>query len=236
MNQKEETNQKILELMNQDDSLSEEEVQLFKSLIFKCDLTVQNKNNLTPLMYTLLFNKTKNLDLTKEQWNYLLEHSNLTKQDNNGWTPLMYAFTYNQEKNLHFTKEQFDYLIKNSDLRQQNNFDWTPLLFALEYNQKQNSQLTKKQFQILYETLTKEQQQTTFKFFIDIYIYKSNEYKEEMNLLLYDLQFQPSIETIEWLKNCRLKSIIKMIEKRDVFFQLHQEIKFVENKKNSTKI
>jgi hypothetical protein len=43
MNQ-EEANQKMLKIMNKEDSLSEEEIQLFKKLIYQCDLSIFKKN------------------------------------------------------------------------------------------------------------------------------------------------------------------------------------------------
>jgi hypothetical protein len=55
---KEETNQKITELMDKDKLLSDEEIQLFLELIYEYDLRIQNIYRQTPLMFTLLFNQS----------------------------------------------------------------------------------------------------------------------------------------------------------------------------------
>jgi ankyrin repeat protein len=226
---KEEANQKILKMMNKDDSLSEDESQLFKKLIYHCNLNTENEHGWTPLMYTLLFNKTKNLHLAKEQLGYLIKHSDLTIQSKDGWTPLMYALRYNQYEKLNFTKEQFDYFIEHSDLTIQSQDGWIPLMFAFKYNQSENLQITKKQFQVMYDALNKEQQQNTFKVLIVVNHKYSHQYVEEINRLLYDLQFQPNEETNIWLQENQYPDILPMIEKRDLLFQLNKNIRFVEN-------
>jgi ankyrin repeat protein len=196
---KKEANQKMIKIMNKKTLLSKEEIQLFKELIYQCDLTQQNQNN---------------------------------------WTPLIFSLFYNQEQNLHLTQEQFNYLIQNSNLKQQDNDDWTPLMFALFYNQEQNLQLTKHQFQTMYDVLNEEQQQSTFQKFIDEKNYNNQQYLEEINLLLYDYQFQPNEQTIDWLQENKYQDILQMIEKRNLFFKLYQNIKQMDNhqKINSMKI
>jgi ankyrin repeat protein len=164
---KEEANQKMIEIMNEDDLLSKKEIQLFKELMVQCDLTIQDKNwKNTPLMFVFSNNIDKNLHLTQKQLSYLIQNSNLTQQDKDGWTSLIFALYFNDNQNLHLTTEQWDYLIQNSDLQQQDKDGWTPFTYALFFNQSQNLDLTKEQFQTMYDALMEEQQQSTFQKFI----------------------------------------------------------------------
>jgi hypothetical protein len=226
---KEEANQQILKIMNYEFSLSEKENKLFEELIFQCDLTVQNNMGHNPLMYALYYHQKQNLHFNKEQWNYLIENSDLTQQAKNGRTLLFYALYYHQKQNLHFNKEQWNYLIENSDLTQQAKNGRTLLFYAFYYHQKQNLQLTKNQFQTMYNALSKEQQQNIFQNLIKINHNNNHQYVEEINRLLYDLQFQPNEETIYWLQENQHQDILPIIKKRDLFFQLNNNIKSVEN-------
>jgi ankyrin repeat protein len=143
---KKEANQKMLELMNKEDSLSEEEIQLFKKIINDSDLTIQNKGGWTPLMFALDYNQEQNLNLSKKQFDYLIQNSDLKQQNDDGSTPLMFVLRYNKSEKLNFTKEQIDYLIQHSNLKQQNDNGWTPLIFVLLYNQSANLNLTSEQW------------------------------------------------------------------------------------------
>jgi hypothetical protein len=190
---KEEANQKILEIMNQDDLLSSEKIHLFKELMVQCNLTIKDKRS---------------------------------------YTPLMFALQYNQTQNLHLTTEDFNYLIKNSDLKQQDRDKdgWTAIMFALVYHQEENLNLSIQQFQTMYKPLTEEQQQSIFQYLI-IKNYKNNNQNiEEINLLLYDLRFQIDKYMRDWLLENDYQEILQRIEKRDVFFQLHQEVQGIDKK------
>jgi ankyrin repeat protein len=116
---KEEANQKILEIMNKDDSLSEKEIQLLKEIIYNCDLTIQDKDGYTPIMYIFKKNKRYKLNVNTVSINYLIEHSNLSQQNQYGWTSFMFALFYNQEQNLQITKNQFQVMYQALTQEQQ---------------------------------------------------------------------------------------------------------------------
>jgi ankyrin repeat protein len=145
---KEESNEKIIKLMY-NNSLDEKEIELFKELIYQCDLTIQNKYGWTPVIFALTYNQKQNLNLTTEQCNYLFQNSDLSQKDNYGCNPLMYAFSYNKSNNLNLSKEQWNYLIQHSDLQQQDKDGWIPLMFALKYHQSENLHLTTEQIDYL---------------------------------------------------------------------------------------
>jgi hypothetical protein len=221
---KEEANQKMIEMMKKKDFFSEEEVKLFKELIVQCDLTIQNDYGLTPIMFVFFYNNSKSLNFSQEQFNDLIQHSDLMIQDRAGLNHLMYAFTCNQKQNLNLNQEQIDYLIEHIDLTHQAKNGWTSLMFALRFHQSENLQFTKNQFQVMYDALTEEEQQNTFQKFIEQNHKNNHKYLKEINLFLYDLNFQPNKKTIKWLQENQYQDILQMIEKRDVFFQLNKDI------------
>ena len=310
---KEYANQKMIQIMNKDYLLSKQDIELFKKMIYECDLNLQDKTDATPIIYALHFNKKYHL--TREQWDYLIQNSDLKKQDEDGytalleairchkeqelnfhkeqwdyllknsdltqntyaqhWNPIIYAFMnnqkqnlnfneeqwnyliqnstiksknkiknyniiiyaikYHQSENLNFNEEQWDYIIQNSDLTQQDKDGWTPLLFALVYHQEQNVNFSKKQLRVMYYALTEVQQQNTFQNFIQ-QNYNNQKYIEQINLFLYDLQFQPNEKTIKWLQENQYKDILKRIEKRNLWIQLQKKINQVEKKEKMSKI
>jgi ankyrin repeat protein len=234
MNQ-EDANQKILEIMNKNDSLSPEEIQLFKKLIHQCDLNIRNNLGYTILMFSFIFNSLKNLNLSTEQWDYLLEHSDLNQQDYNNCNPFMYFLKNNQINKLNLTKNQLNYLIQHSDLTQQDIHGWNPLMLAF-YNNQSFDILGKTQLKNMYVLLTEEQKQKTF---TNIIQYSENDLeKEKIYFLIYDCQFQIDKRMIDWLLENDYQNILDMIEKRDVFSQLHQDVQLIENKEkiNTIKI
>jgi ankyrin repeat protein len=205
-------------------------------LIEHSDLNQQNKNGWNALIVALYYNQEENLNLTKEQWDYLIENSDLNQVDNDGWNALIFALYYNQEEELNFTKEQFDYLIKNSDLNQVDNDGWNALMFALYFNQEENLNFTKEQFKKLFNPLLEEQKQKTFQLICEEYIQNKNDnIQKSILIMLYDLEFQPNQKTIDFLKENECEKIIQMIEKRNLYFKLNEDIKN-NSKKVLTKI
>ena len=67
------------------------------------------------LFYALKNNKTRNLNLTSEDLQWIFEHSDLRATDLNGQDALMCAFLSNGREELRLTEKNFDYLIENSN-------------------------------------------------------------------------------------------------------------------------
>lgn len=101
------------------------------------DLTELIEND--PLIFSLGRNKTNSLNLSTEQWDYLIKNSDLSRSDRYNSTALRYFFSYGLEENVNLTEEQIAYLIKNSDLNIENKEDKTTIL--LEYLNKDNNKI-----------------------------------------------------------------------------------------------
>jgi hypothetical protein len=85
-----------------------------QSSFFKFNnLSNQDQIGFNTLMFALYYNKTKQLNFTKEQFDYLFKNSDLKQVDNEGWNALIFALYYNQEEELNFTKEQFQQLFNS---------------------------------------------------------------------------------------------------------------------------
>lgn len=110
-----------------------------------------DNENCNALMYALIFNKEKSLNLSDTQLDYLIRNTNLKKQDNYKQNALMYAITYSKTENLNLNPQQIDYLIKNTDLSQQTTAGYTALMYlfseenddSLNFNGEQISYLIK---------------------------------------------------------------------------------------------
>ena len=64
------------------------------------------------MIFALWFNQSLNLSV--EQWDYLIKKSDLKQLDYNDYSPLMFALSNKTEINL--TKDNWKYFIENSDL------------------------------------------------------------------------------------------------------------------------
>ena len=94
--EKEEINQKILILIEDEKNFSKE----FKTLIFQCDINVQDKsswNGLTPMMYLLKWNHKKNIHIGKEKMTQLFSQVNVSIEDHWGYNFFHY-FLLNKKK------------------------------------------------------------------------------------------------------------------------------------------
>jgi hypothetical protein len=91
MNQ-EETNKKIIELMNKKDFLSNQEQELFKKLVYDCDLNIQNLKGWNPLMYLIFWND--HFLFEPEEILKFLKKVNINQQDKGGYTTLMFVILF----------------------------------------------------------------------------------------------------------------------------------------------
>jgi hypothetical protein len=197
--------------------------------------TLHQKNNigLNALMFSVRY-----LNLTEEQWDYLIHHSDLTQKNEIGGNILMDILSNYEKQNLHFTKEQWNYLIENSKLEQQNKngFNAFSIMLLVQNNDKfQNLFFLLRQREKFWNALHEGKKQKTFEILIQKY-QNTNLKKEDILFMLYDLKFQPNQKTIHFLKKNNYQEIIQMIEKRDIFLNLNKGLIQENNKKNGLKI
>jgi hypothetical protein len=107
----------------------------------------QNEHGVNALMYSLLNNVYKNLNLKKNEWDYLIQHTDLKQKDKNGNIALEYAIKENYLQKIYLTQNQFDNLIKNSSLQKKQIFDI--LMDILFNNEKHKLHLSEKQLNYL---------------------------------------------------------------------------------------
>ena len=126
-------------------------------LIKNSDLTQQNRQGRTPLMFVLASKMDKTINLSNEQLDYLIKNSDLNQVDEYSRTPLMIALITNKKptfmsperEQLILTPKQLDYLIKNSDLKKVDKDGWSPLMYVLRYNKGEGLNLTNEQLDYL---------------------------------------------------------------------------------------
>lgn len=99
-------------------------------------------------LYAVCHNKTKNLNLSNNDFTYLMENSDFHRTLS-GWNSIMLVFSKNARENLNFSPSQIDYLIKNSNLKMSTKNGWTPLSLALDYNKLEKLNLSHEQFDYL---------------------------------------------------------------------------------------
>lgn len=227
--EKKEINEKIIKFMNNPGLFNDQieniqnEVQFFKNNIYFCDLNIKNRFGQNILSFILIHNKYININ--DEQFNYLIKNSNIQEIDIDGWNILMNDLLKNKEQKLNINEKQWEYLIENTEVNYINKQydDTIALLIALQKNKE--NQLNTKQLKNMYDRLDEIIKQHLFRKFIKIYQQDKKMFLEELNFLLYDCNFKPNKATIafiSWEKN--EKEILDLIEKRDLFFKLNQEI------------
>jgi hypothetical protein len=237
--EKKEIHEKIIALMNKNELLKSEfiqnEINFFKENIYFCNLNTKNKFGQNILSFVL--NNNEYLKINDEQFNYLIKNSNIQEIDNDGWNILMSALLKCKEQKLNIHEKQWDYLIENSEINYNNKQydDTIALLIALQKNKE--NQLNKKQLKNMYDRLDEIIKQHLFRKFIKIYQQDKKMFLEELNFLLYDCYFQPNKATtayLSWEKD--EKEIFNLIEKRDLFFKLNQDIDTTKNYQLKIKI
>jgi len=90
------------------------------SLLYRSDLSETDSHGMNVLMHTLSSNRYKNLNLSSEQWGYLIDNSNLKQMSVNGVSALYaYAKDHVYEKVVLSKTQQnclFDGFFKEADL------------------------------------------------------------------------------------------------------------------------
>ncbi len=101
------------------------------------------------LLYYLLKCKEFNINLSTEEFDYLIKNNDLNFYTNTGWSPLM-LFLDNNENNLFkATAKQIDYLIKNTDLYVNSKQGNSALDLALNRNLSSKLNLSNEQFEYI---------------------------------------------------------------------------------------
>ena len=197
--------------------------QEFDCLLENSDLKQQDNYGLNFFMKALQNDYDQNLNFTKKQWDYLMQNSDLKQQNDDGLNALLLAIENYKKQELNFNAKQWDYLIKNSNLNQENKDAGTVFLYGLIYNEKNEIHLSVEQKKQLWIVLTEEQQQKQFQ---KVCTNFQNGFLKEKDILfiLYDLQFQPTQETIDWLEDFKYKTILKMLNNSRFFLNLKQDL------------
>jgi hypothetical protein len=205
-------------------------------------LKQQENSGYNALMYALENNQ--NINLTTKQLDYLIKNSDI-KQKMNDTTSLIYFILFNNKKEMNMEENTLNYFIKNSDVHHQNKNGWNAFLCALktiETNPKNTSYIKK-----IYSCLNEEEKQETFYKICEKYIGITKEFNQNHILfMLYDVQMKLTEETLKKLnKNERYQDkliknqyqeLLRMIEKRDVLWDLNKNLNQEKNKKDVLKI
>lgn len=110
-------------------------------------------SQMSALIYAFTYNKSESLNLTTQQFDYLIEHCDLSIIDNDGWNSLFCALVFHKMENLNLNKKQFTYLIENSDLSQKTKFADNTLTFSFSNNINEGYQLDNQQFSTIIEKM-----------------------------------------------------------------------------------
>lgn len=103
-----------------------------------------NTKHSTILSHALCWNSHKNINLNKEELNYLIKNSDLNYQPHgDGSTAAMAAIVFNKDEKLNFSKEQFSYMIKKSNPRLVDAGDFNLLMYCLKYKRQAGSDVLK---------------------------------------------------------------------------------------------
>lgn len=132
-------------------------------------------------------------------------------------------------KNNHwfkFNKNEIKELLKNCDMNKYKH-NWTLFTHLLKKNEE--IQFTKEELLLYWQQCSQENKERTF---LNLVAFPIDEENKQKNFLLYDCYFQPTKKHLIEAKY--RQSILDMIAKRDVFFQLKEKLeekKFQENQK-----
>jgi hypothetical protein len=191
------------------------------------DLKLQNNEGRNAIQYVLKYYQEQKINWTEQQWDYLIQHSDLKQKDDDGWNSLMYAFMYAQEFIFSWKKEQWIYLIEHSDLKYRNKENWTACSIFVKFS---NLYFSKDILQYLWSELNEEEKNKIFQ----KYVQKTK--KEEIIWMLYDMNLQLHEKIMIWLQEEKNQEILKMIEKKDIFYNLNKNLSKEKERKNLLKM
>lgn len=262
MNQNQAT-QIMQEWMNNEKEI---EHSLFFHVLEKCSLEIKNQEGWDVLMYVMCFNKSKKLQLNEKHWDYLLQNSDLKITNNEGRNIIQYALKYYQEQKINWTENQWNYLLQNSDFNQKDENGWNTLMHALYYAQEFIFSWKKEQWNYLFQHSDLKYKNKENWSVCSIFVKLSNLYfskdilqylwldlseeeknkifqkytqktkKEDIIWMLYDMKFQPNEKIMIWLQEEKHQEILKIIENREIFYNLNKNLFKEKESKNLLKI
>lgn len=97
------------------------------------DIHAKNNDNENALMYVMSYNKMNNLNVTVEQFDYLLKHSDLGNLNIQDMNALMIAFMYNSEEGLNLNSQQWSFLLEHTNLHQQDESGWNCMMHLIRF-------------------------------------------------------------------------------------------------------
>lgn len=125
-------------------------------------LKLKNDERTMFSIYCLSSNINKELNLTKENIDFLIKNADLKLLTFSQLNIISIIFTHNKRQNLNINSEQFDYLIENSKLDIDSSLSGTPLSYAIIYNQLENLNLKSPQISKIFEKSIKNKKVETF--------------------------------------------------------------------------
>jgi hypothetical protein len=207
-------------------------IELFKKLIFLCDINITNKDGYTPLMFLLKNNKTQNIHLKSNDIYGLLQKCNVNQKDNYvGFSIISYLLSNNKSQNIQLESDQIYELLQKCDLKTKGkHFDHSENIIVdiIRYNYSENLNLNKKQIKSLIEKCSIEEQQEILKYIVilnenglssykNIHFYikdLNHKYQQEIEMLVYDCEINIKKQTLDWLESKQYKKALKTIEKK----------------------
>jgi hypothetical protein len=186
------------------------------------------------------YNKNFNIQTIKK----LIFECDLNLVTKEGNSLLIYILLYNKVKKLNFTKNEIFELLDKGNLNQVNNQKRSLFFFLFSYNKNTNAPFNEKEIQYLFQKCSPLNQRITFRNLVefnDQYSLVDNilirvSYQKEIEFVLYNCNLQITKEIKNWLKDNNKLKIIEIIEKRDLFFQLNQDIKPIDKKEKISTI
>lgn len=128
---------KITFLMEKTNEYQELDVQMFKNLLFQCDVNFISKKGWNPIIYTIIYNIDKGIYINTNSFYELLKKSNPNLIDPYGYTMIMYILRHNYSHEIHLSSDQLFNLLQKCDLNQKDYGQWTILdTLFLMYNEQ----------------------------------------------------------------------------------------------------
>ena len=188
-------NQLILHLITNDKI--EFDSNYFKELIWKCDINKKTTNDLTPILFLIQNNHSKNIHLKTEDIYKLLLKANLEQEERkNNHMLLSYVFGYNQLEKLNLTNQQLINL----------------------YHKCEDKQLFFQNF----VTMHNERNYNNAVFKNNRFLPPLN---QEIMFLLYECKIDLSQKTKDYLQSISVYDVVEMVKKRDIFLNLNSKLK-----------
>ena len=190
----------------------------------------ESKTYTSALIYALHYNHHNKLNITTQQWSYLIEHINqkYTDPDNN---PLISALRCCYKQNINFNFKQWMDIIKKTDLFERDYYDWNALIYAITLNSKINQQFKNEHYQYIIDKMDLKNNYNELTHLLDFFV-THDIYHNNFNTFFYF--FDDQFFLINFLEKNTTK--YQSILSKD-FVKIYKEQKNIENhlSKNNNK-